>query len=76
MKEHSSTARGADGDWCRDMLEHSSTARGADGIGVRYVVHMSLRRGRACYSNRRMKCLERHGELAQRSFLPSAREGP
>ena len=28
---------------------------------------MSLRRDGACYSNRRMRCLERHGELGQRS---------
>ena len=33
----------------------------------RYVAHMSLRRDRASYSNRRMRCLERHGELGQRS---------
>ena len=33
----------------------------------RYVAHMSLRHGTACYSNRWMKCLERHGELARRS---------
>ena len=33
----------------------------------RYVSHMSLRYDEACYSNRRMRCLERHGELGQRS---------
>ena len=28
---------------------------------------MSLRRDGACYSNRPMRCLERHGKLGQRS---------
>ena len=37
------------------------------GLVSRYVAHMSLRRDRACYSNRRMGCLERHGELGRRS---------
>ena len=37
------------------------------GLVSRYVAHMSLGHGRACYSNRRMECLERHGELEQRS---------
>ena len=33
----------------------------------RYVAHISLRCNGACYSNRRMRRLERHGELGQRS---------
>ena len=37
------------------------------GLVSRYVAHMSLRHDRACYSNIRMGCLERHGELGQRS---------
>ena len=37
------------------------------GMVSRYVTHMSLRHDGACYSNRRMRCLERHGELGQRS---------
>ena len=37
------------------------------GLVSRYVAHMSLRRDRACYSNRQMRRLERCGELEQRS---------
>ena len=37
------------------------------GLVSRYVTHMSLRHDGACYLNRRMRCLERHGELGQRS---------
>ena len=37
------------------------------GLMSRYVTHMSLRHDGACYSNIRMRCLERHGELGQRS---------
>ena len=37
------------------------------GLVSRYVAYMSLRRDGACYSNIRMRCLERHGELGQRS---------
>ena len=37
------------------------------GLVSRYVAHMPLRPDGACYSNRRMRCLERHGELRQRS---------
>ena len=37
------------------------------GLVSRYVAHMSLGHDGACYSNRRMGCLERHGELRQRS---------
>ena len=37
------------------------------GLVSRYVTHMSLRHDEACYSNRRMRSLERHGELEQRS---------
>ena len=37
------------------------------GLVSRYVAHMSLRHDGACYSNIRMGCLERHGELGQRS---------
>ena len=37
------------------------------GLVSRYVAHMSLRHDGACYSNRRIGCLERHGELGQRS---------
>ena len=33
----------------------------------RYVAHMSLRRDGTCYLNIRMGCLERNGELGQRS---------
>ena len=36
------------------------------GLVSRYVAHMSLRCDRACYSNGRMGCLERHGELGRR----------
>ena len=75
MIEHSSTGRGADGIGVEICWNTVPLLEGQIGLVLRYVVHMSLRRGRACYSNRRMKFLERHGELAQRSFLPSAREG-
>ena len=37
------------------------------GLVSRYVAHMSLRHDGACYSNKWMGCLERHGELGQRS---------
>ena len=37
------------------------------GLMSRHVAHMSLRHDEACYSNRRMGCLERHGKLGQRS---------
>ena len=37
------------------------------GLMSTYVTHMSLRHDEACYLNRRMRCLERHGELGQRS---------
>ena len=37
------------------------------GLMSRYVTHMSLRRDKAYYSNRLMRCLEMHGELEQRS---------
>ena len=37
------------------------------GLVSRYVAHMSLRHYRASYSNIRMGCLKRHGELGQRS---------
>ena len=37
------------------------------GLVSRYVTHMSLRHDEACYLNRWMRCLERHGELGQRS---------
>ena len=37
------------------------------GLVSRYLAHMSLGHDGACYSNRRMRCLERHGELEQKS---------
>ena len=37
------------------------------GLVSRNVAHMLLRRDGTCYSNRRIRCLERHGELRQRS---------
>ena len=37
------------------------------GLMSRYVAHMSLRHDKAWYLNIRMGCLERHGELGQRS---------
>ena len=37
------------------------------GLVSRYVTYMSSRHDGACYLNRRMRCLERHGELGQRS---------
>ena len=37
------------------------------GLVSRYVAHMSLRHDGACYLNRRMRCLERHGKVKQRS---------
>ena len=37
------------------------------GLVFRYVAHMSLERDRAWYSNRRMKCFEKHGELGHGS---------
>ena len=35
------------------------------GLVSRYIAHTSLRHDEACYSDRQMLCLERHGELAQ-----------
>ena len=37
------------------------------GLMSRYIAHMSLSHDGAWYSNIRMGCLERHGELGQRS---------
>ena len=37
------------------------------GLVSRYDAHMPLRRGKAGYSNRRMKCFEKHGELRHES---------
>ena len=45
------------------------------GLVSRYVAHMSLRRDGACYSNRPMRCLERHGELRQRSSYLRLKRG-
>ena len=45
------------------------------GLVSRYVAHMSLRHDEACYSNRRMRCLERHGELGKRSSYLQLEKG-